>query len=316
MTFVLASQILGLSFACGLNLYLTIAALGLLSRFGLIQQLPPGLQGLEGAIVIASAVTLYLVETVVDKTRHVDSLWDTVHTFIRPPAAALLATAALWGSRPGIIAIAAVAAFLVALATHGTKAGLRMALNTTMSGGRVWISIGEDLLALSFAVLAFLDPRTALIATAAALGVLLIVGPAYWRAVLLGVRSLRAWLGSLFTPSGWREADRIPRRVRSQLEPLPLGAAPPRAARAALDSSTTGSFRNGWLVLTADGPVFVYRTLRGRRRTALPEPGYATGKTGTWTDTVHVESDQGTYTLHVLKDGPAPDLIISALEQA
>jgi hypothetical protein len=316
MNVILAGQILGLAFACGLNLYLAVAALGLLVRFDLVPQLPPGLQGLEGWIVISSALTLFLVEAVVDKTRHVDSLWDTVHTFIRPPAAALLAIAALWARPTTLIVLMASAAFLVALLAHGTKAGLRLALNTTAADGRIWISVFEDLLALTIAVLAFLDPRTALIAIAVLVLLLLLAGPPYWRAVALGLRSLRAWLRSLFRPAGWREADGIPARIQRRLDPMPLGAAPPRAARAALDAPDTGAFRNGWLVLTAEGPLFLYRTITGARRLPLPPARKATGRAGPWTDTVHVETDDETgYTLHVLKDGPAPDLLADALEQ-
>lgn len=317
MTAVLAGQILGLSIACGLNLYLTVAALGILSRLGIVPALPPGLQGLEGTIVIASAAALFIVETVLDKTPHIDSVWDTVHTFIRAPAAALLATAALWGEPAWLVGTAVTAAFLVALATHATKAGVRVALNTTMRGGQIWLSIAEDILALCFATLAFLDPGAALIGSGALLAALLLVGPSYWRAGRLGARCLAAWLRSLFVPAGWHEGDRIPARVRRLLDPTPLGGAPPRGARAALDAPGSGSYRNGWLIVTGSGPVFVYRGLLGQRRLDIPPATAVEGESGAWADLVRFETDAGTdYTLYLLKDGPTLDVVVPSLQGA
>lgn len=315
MTLALLGQILGLSFACGLNLYLAVAALGILSRTGIIDGIPPGLHGLEGLIVIGSAALLYIVETVVDKIRHADSLWDTVHTFIRPPAAALLAVGALWGHPLSMVLAGAGIAFFVAFAAHGTKAGVRIALNTARRGGHVWISLAEDALAVSFAALAFLDPRTSLIATTTVLLVILLVGPRYWRAFHLGFRALLAWLRAFVRPAGWRAGTEIPRSVRAILEPTPLGAAPPRATPAALlGLPGTAAYRNGWLVTTVHGPVFVYRTLFGMRQAPLPLTRSLRVEPGIWADVVHVEADDDrSYRLYMLKDGPAAGLAIPDL---
>ncbi len=80
---------LGTSFASGLNLYATVAAAGLFQRFGIIQ-LPDRLQVLASPFVLGIAILLFVVEFIADKIPYVDSAWDAVHTFIRPPAAALL----------------------------------------------------------------------------------------------------------------------------------------------------------------------------------------------------------------------------------
>lgn len=80
---------LGTSFASGLNLYATILSAGLLERFSVIT-LPPSLQVLAHPVVLALALLLFVVEFVADKVPLVDSVWDAVHTFIRPPAAAIL----------------------------------------------------------------------------------------------------------------------------------------------------------------------------------------------------------------------------------
>ncbi len=315
MSLVLAGQLAGLAFACGLNLYLTVATLGILYRFGLLPQLPPGLHGLEGWIVIGSAVALYLVEAVIDKVHHADSLWDTVHTVIRPTGAALLVVATLWGQSAAIMASGTALAFFVALATHGTKAGARMALNATMqTRWQTWISVGEDVLAAAVAVLALRFPTYTLTAVAAVLVVAAIFAPRLFRAFRLGNRATAAWLRSIFRPSRWRELDELPRWTRPLLDDTPLGAAPPRGTRAALHGlKGAGPFRNGWLVLTVHGPVFLFRTLFGSRRIPLPAPGEIRHEPGVWAAILHVHGADTDYTLFLLKDGPEIELAIQHL---
>src|SRR5690242_7922688 len=80
---------LGTSFASGLNLYLTVTVAGVLQRLGIVQ-LPEPLQVLTHPLVLGIAGTLFVIEFIADKIPYVDSVWDTVHTFIRPPAAAVL----------------------------------------------------------------------------------------------------------------------------------------------------------------------------------------------------------------------------------
>jgi hypothetical protein len=139
---------LGAGFSSGLNIYATVATLGLLQRFGVIH-LPPQLQVLSHPWVLAMAIGLYLVEFFADKIPVFDTVWDAAHTFIRPPAAALLAYASAgaapvewrWG--------AALLAGGVALASHGTKASARAAVNASPEPFSNWIlSFGEDLLAV------------------------------------------------------------------------------------------------------------------------------------------------------------------------
>lgn len=76
---------LGTSFASGINLYATVAAAGLFQRFGVVT-LPEPLQVLAHPVVLGVAVTMFLVEFIADKIPYVDSAWDALHTFIRPPA--------------------------------------------------------------------------------------------------------------------------------------------------------------------------------------------------------------------------------------
>ncbi len=139
---------LGAGFSSGLNLYATVATLGLFQRYGLIH-LPASLAVLSHPIVIGIAVALYLVEFFADKIPYFDSLWDAIHTFIRPPAAAVLAYAAAGGVAPEWRWAAALLAGGVAFTSHGAKASTRAAVNTSPEPFSNWVlSIGEDLLAV------------------------------------------------------------------------------------------------------------------------------------------------------------------------
>jgi hypothetical protein len=135
---------LGTSFASGLNLYLTVAAAGLFQRFGIIQ-LPDSLQVLANPIVLGVAITLFVIEFIADKIPYVDTAWDAVHTFIRPPAAALIAYSA-FGRVPEEWKVgASLLAGGVALTSHGAKATSRAAANTSPEPFTNWtLSLLED----------------------------------------------------------------------------------------------------------------------------------------------------------------------------
>jgi len=158
---------LGAGFSSGLNLYATVATLGLLERFGVIH-LPPSLQALSHPVILILAGVLYVVEFFADKIPYVDTVWDVIHTFIRPPAAALLAYSAAssapaewrWG--------AALLAGGVALTSHGTKASARAAVNTLPEPFSNWaLSFGEDVLAVWLTWMATVHPvATTIIAVA------------------------------------------------------------------------------------------------------------------------------------------------------
>jgi hypothetical protein len=136
---------LGTSFASGLNLYATVAAAGLFQRFGVVQ-LPEPLQVLANPLVLGIAITLFAIEFVADKVPYVDSLWDAVHTFIRPPAAAILSYSAFSDSLPEEWRLgAALLAGGVALTSHGAKASTRAAANTSPEPLSNWtLSLVED----------------------------------------------------------------------------------------------------------------------------------------------------------------------------
>jgi hypothetical protein len=139
---------LGAGLSSGLNLYATVATLGVLQRFGVIH-LPPALEIVAHPIVLGIAVALYVIEFLADKVPYLDTVWDAIHTFIRPPAAALIAYGAAASAPPQWRWAAALLAGGVAFTSHGTKASTRAAVNTVPEPFTNWVlSFGEDLLAV------------------------------------------------------------------------------------------------------------------------------------------------------------------------
>jgi hypothetical protein len=196
----LAGLLLGASVASGLRLYATVAVLGFLGRTGILA-LPAGLSVLANQWVIVVAAALYLVEFLADKIPIVDSTWDLVHTFIRAPAAALLAWAALPGIPPEWRVIAALLCGGVALSAHGLKSSARAALNTSPEPVTNWVaSFAEDGLTAFLLLLAVNYPvAAALVAGTVVLLALLLVG---WigrtlRRFLAGRRTAPAGPGGL-----------------------------------------------------------------------------------------------------------------------
>lgn len=157
---------LGTGFSSGLNLYATVATLGLLQRFGIIH-LPQPLDGVAHPWVLGIAIALYLTEFFADKIPYVDTLWDTIHTFVRPPAAAVLAYAAAGAAPAEWRWGAALLAGGVALTSHGTKASARAAVNTSPEPLSNWaLSFGEDLLAVWLSWLASVHPVATIVLVA------------------------------------------------------------------------------------------------------------------------------------------------------
>jgi hypothetical protein len=158
---------LGAGFSSGLNLYATVATLGLLQRFGVLH-LPQSLEVLSHPWMLGIAITLYLVEFLADKIPYFDTIWDAIHTFIRPPAAALLAYAAAGGAAAEWRWGAALLAGGVALTSHGTKASARAAVNTSPEPFSNWaLSFGEDVLAVWLTWMATAHPFATTIIVAA-----------------------------------------------------------------------------------------------------------------------------------------------------
>lgn len=152
---------MGFSFAAGINLYATVAILGLASRFDWVA-LPPQFNVFDNDFVIGAALVLYVVEFVADKIPWVDSVWDAVHTVIRPVGGALIAVATLGDASPAVEGLAALLGGTLAAGTHFGKAGTRAAVNTSPEPFSNWIlSLSEDLFVVGLGMLALKYPVAA-----------------------------------------------------------------------------------------------------------------------------------------------------------
>jgi hypothetical protein len=156
------TQILGLAFGSawtsGINLYATVAVLGLLQRYG-FAHLPGELRVLANPWVIGVALALYAVEFFADKIPYLDTVWDAIHTFIRIPAGAVLAYSATAQLDPAVRVVALLVGGGLALSTHGTKASVRAFANLSPEPFTNWIlSFAEDAIAIVAALLAVLHP--------------------------------------------------------------------------------------------------------------------------------------------------------------
>ena len=139
---------MGAAWAAGINLYAAIATLGILSVTGNMT-LPPDLQVLANPLVIGAACLMFAVEFIADKMPGVDTGWDTVHTFIRIPAGALLAAGAVGELNPAVSLAAALLGGTLAAGTHGMKAGSRLLINTSPEPLTNWTaSIVEDIMVI------------------------------------------------------------------------------------------------------------------------------------------------------------------------
>ena len=158
----LLGAVLGLSFASGLNTYATVLALGVMQRMGMVQ-LPQGVDVVGSVPVIATAGFLYIVEFVADKAPLFDSVWDGIHTFIRPVAGALLAYGVAGNIDPQWQVVAALVGGGVALTSHTAKASTRAAVNVSPEPFSNWIlSLGEDGLSFLLVWLTVSHPLIAL----------------------------------------------------------------------------------------------------------------------------------------------------------
>lgn len=154
----LTALLVAVSFAAGLNLYITVAALGLLSRFHVLS-LPPGLSILDQTWVIALAVALSVIEAVADKIPYFDLVWNALHTFIRIPAAAILAYQAGNTLSPTEHVLVTVAAAAIAGVAHTAKTSARVAVSATPEPfSNAILSTTEDLSAAGITWIATIHP--------------------------------------------------------------------------------------------------------------------------------------------------------------
>lgn len=149
---------MGSSWLSGINLYATVATLGLLERFHFVQ-LPGDLGYLSHPWVLATALALFTVEFIADKIPAVDSVWDMVHTFIRIPAGAILAASAFAHFDPKVRLLALLIGGTLALSSHGTKTATRLTANMSPEPfSNIVLSLFEDAFTIGMSVLMALHP--------------------------------------------------------------------------------------------------------------------------------------------------------------
>jgi hypothetical protein len=171
----LTALLVAVSFAAGLNLYVTVAVLGLLGRFHVLT-LPPGLSLLDHTWVIALAIGLSVIEAVADKIPYFDLVWNAAHTFIRVPAAAILAYQATNHLSPVEHALVTVAAAAIAGVAHTTKTSARLAVSATPEPvSNAVLSASEDVAAAGITWIATVHPYIGAAIVVVALGVCLLM---------------------------------------------------------------------------------------------------------------------------------------------
>jgi len=176
MTAALA-QVVALAVASGLNVYATVAVLGLAEHFHLVA-LPDQFRAFDHPIVIGIALAMYIVEFVADKVPWFDSVWDAIHTVVRPIGGAWIAVNALGPASPASTAIAALLGGGFAMTTHVTKASTRAAANVSPEPFSNWfLSLSEDVVAIGLSWIALGHPYAA---SAIALALLVLVMAFAW----------------------------------------------------------------------------------------------------------------------------------------
>lgn len=172
---------LGFSLAAGVNLYATVAVLGLAARYGWVQ-LPEHFQVFNHPWVIGAAAVLYVIEFVADKIPWVDSMWDSVHTVIRPVGGAAIAVAALGDASPAMMGLIALLGGGAAAGSHITKAGTRVAINTSPEPFTNWFaSLAEDAFVIGLSLLTLKFPLLALLVSVTILLMIVWLGRRLWR---------------------------------------------------------------------------------------------------------------------------------------
>jgi Domain of unknown function (DUF4126) len=181
----LFSLLVAIGFAAGLNLYATVAVLGLLTRFAHLP-LPPGLQLVAGWPIISASTVLFVIEFFADKIPAFDLLWNALHTFIRVPVAGLLAYRATSQLSPEHQLLATLLGAAVALIAHGGKTAARAAVTPSPEPfSNITLSLGEDVVAIGLTWLATRHPYAA--GTLATIFVIIIV-----LMIRLVIRAMRA----------------------------------------------------------------------------------------------------------------------------
>lgn len=303
---------LGLGFLSGVRLYATVLTLGLALKFDLLD-LNPAFQSLEALNdwrIMSIAGAAVLIEFVADKVPWLDSLWDAVHTLVRPVGAALLAVAAAGSVSPILQWILALLAGSVAFGSHATKAAARLTINHSPEPfSNIAVSSFEDVLVPLGAFYTLRHPVIVLALVLIFAGVFVFLAPVVFRAIRVELAAIAAILGRMIAGDGdaplevpkiapelspAEKAALIRRHLRPVSTPLPAGhlaylaselglREEPPALRAVPSKGMRGLHGSvGYMCLVGEDLVFVTRrSWRYRlRRMPLADLGEVSFKTG------------------------------------
>ena len=156
---------LGFSLTAGVNLYATVAILGLAARFNWVE-LPPQYEVFAADWIIGLALVLFAIEFIADKVPWIDSIWDSVHTFIRPVGGALVAVGTLGEASAAYELLIGLLGGTIAAGSHFTKASTRVSVNASPEPFSNWaLSFFEDVFVIGLGLLALKYPVAAFAVT-------------------------------------------------------------------------------------------------------------------------------------------------------
>lgn len=185
---------MGVAWASGINLYAAMVMLGLLGATGNMD-LPSGLQILANPLILGAAGFMYVVEFIADKIPGVDTSWDTLHTFIRIPAGALLAAGAVGEVNPVVALAVAIVGGGLAAGAHATKSGTRVMINASPEPVSNWVaSLAEDLAVIAGLWTALHHPWVFIVLLIGFILLMVWLLPKLWR----GIKKLFSFIGRLF----------------------------------------------------------------------------------------------------------------------
>jgi len=186
---------MGASWASGINLYAVLLVLGLGGSTGHIN-LPAELSVLQEPLVIGAAGIMYFIEFFMDKIPGMDSAWDSIHTFVRIPAGAMLAAGAVGDVTPALEIAAGILGAGAAATSHATKAGTRLLINTSPEPVTNWsTSIAEDFLVLTGMWAALKHPEIFLILFVVFIGIVAWSLPKLWRLIKVLISKIEKFSG-------------------------------------------------------------------------------------------------------------------------
>jgi hypothetical protein len=254
-------SLLGLPIASGVNLYATVLVLGLAQRYGWLTGLPEQLEILANPIVLGVAGTLYVVEFFADKIPYLDTLWDGLHTFIRPVGAAYLAFQAAAGYGPEQKLLAMLVGAALGLGAHTTKAGTRLLVNTSPEPvSNSVVSVAEDFGVVGLLALMYTYPWVALGILLVLIAVMAVITPLLFRMIRFLLSGVAGTLANWFGPHD-APLDAIPDWLDEKLAGGEAGARPRVYPAYARNVPGAPSFQPGYLVVFPGKLQFAFTTL-------------------------------------------------------